>query len=188
MTQDRDDFVGAKLESMTLEEKVGQLLTFTWRGALLTPSGIEQITKLERGRPLPRAVRTGNLQESLLGQLAARPDVPAAAGLLHDRPHLLRPAQSRAQRHSGRADRGPEQSADAGPGPAFGHPPAHHHRLRGRLQERLHGRRHSPVPVTHGSGGDRRSPPHLSGGPHRGSATRARWASRRCTRRSATST
>jgi beta-N-acetylhexosaminidase len=49
MTQDRDDFVSAKLESMTLEEKVGQLLTFTWRGAILTPSGIEQITKLNAG-------------------------------------------------------------------------------------------------------------------------------------------
>ena len=49
MTQARDDFVSAKLAGMTLEEKVGQLLTFTWRGAILTPSGIEQITKLQAG-------------------------------------------------------------------------------------------------------------------------------------------
>jgi beta-N-acetylhexosaminidase len=34
---------------MTLEEKVGQLLTFTWRGAIFTPSNIEQITKLHAG-------------------------------------------------------------------------------------------------------------------------------------------
>jgi len=34
---------------MTLEEKVGQLLTFTWRGTMLTPSGVEQITKLQCG-------------------------------------------------------------------------------------------------------------------------------------------
>ena len=34
---------------MTLEEKCGQVLTFTWRGAYLTPSGIEQVTKLHAG-------------------------------------------------------------------------------------------------------------------------------------------
>jgi beta-N-acetylhexosaminidase len=34
---------------MTLEEKIGQLLTFTRRGAMLTPSGIEQITRLQCG-------------------------------------------------------------------------------------------------------------------------------------------
>jgi beta-N-acetylhexosaminidase len=45
----RDAFVSKKLAKMTLEEKVGQLLTFTRRGAMLTPSGIEQITKLECG-------------------------------------------------------------------------------------------------------------------------------------------
>ena len=45
----RDDFVAKKLEKMTLEEKVGQLLTFTWRGAFLTPSCIEQVTKLHAG-------------------------------------------------------------------------------------------------------------------------------------------
>jgi beta-N-acetylhexosaminidase len=45
----RDDFVAAKLAKMTLMEKCGQVLTFTWRGAYLTPSGIEQITKLHAG-------------------------------------------------------------------------------------------------------------------------------------------
>jgi beta-N-acetylhexosaminidase len=45
----RDAFVSKKLAKMSLEEKVGQLLTFTWRGAMLTPSGIEQITKLQCG-------------------------------------------------------------------------------------------------------------------------------------------
>ncbi len=45
----RDAFVKRKVAKMTLEEKVGQLLTFTWRGAMLTPSGIEQITKLQCG-------------------------------------------------------------------------------------------------------------------------------------------
>jgi beta-N-acetylhexosaminidase len=49
MSKERDDFVSKKMAGMTLEEKVGQCLTFTWRGAYLTPSGIEQITKLHAG-------------------------------------------------------------------------------------------------------------------------------------------
>jgi beta-N-acetylhexosaminidase len=49
MSKERDDFVSKKLVNMTLEEKVGQCLTFTWRGAYLTPSGIEQVTKLHAG-------------------------------------------------------------------------------------------------------------------------------------------
>ena len=49
MSQERDDFVNKKLGSMSLEEKAGQILTVTWRGAIFTPSGIEQITKLHAG-------------------------------------------------------------------------------------------------------------------------------------------
>ena len=49
MATERDVFIGKKLESLRLEEKVGQLLTFTWRGTILTPSGIEQITRLQCG-------------------------------------------------------------------------------------------------------------------------------------------
>jgi beta-N-acetylhexosaminidase len=49
MSKERDAFVSKKLAKMTLEEKVGQLLTFTWRGTMLTPSGVEQITKLHCG-------------------------------------------------------------------------------------------------------------------------------------------
>jgi beta-N-acetylhexosaminidase len=49
MSKNRDEFIRKKIESMSLEEKVGQLLTFTRRGTLLTPSGIEQITKLHCG-------------------------------------------------------------------------------------------------------------------------------------------
>ncbi len=49
MSKNRDAFVSKKLASMSLEEKVGQCLTFTWRGTMLTPSGIEQITKLNCG-------------------------------------------------------------------------------------------------------------------------------------------
>ena len=49
MSKERDEFISAKLANMTLEEKVGQCLTFTWRGAYLTPSGIEQVTKLHAG-------------------------------------------------------------------------------------------------------------------------------------------
>lgn len=49
MSKERDAFVSKKLESMSLEEKVGQCLTFTWRGTMLTPSGIEQITRLHCG-------------------------------------------------------------------------------------------------------------------------------------------
>ena len=49
MSKERDDFVAAKIAKMSLLEKCGQLLTFTWRGAVLTPSGIEQVTKLHAG-------------------------------------------------------------------------------------------------------------------------------------------
>ncbi len=45
----RDAFISKKIAKMTLEEKVGQVLTFTRRGAMITPSGIEQITKLQCG-------------------------------------------------------------------------------------------------------------------------------------------
>ncbi len=45
----REAFISKKLAKMTLEEKVGQLLTFTRRGAMLTPSSIEQITRLQCG-------------------------------------------------------------------------------------------------------------------------------------------
>jgi beta-N-acetylhexosaminidase len=45
----RDAFVERKVAKMTLEEKVGQVLTFTRRGAQITPSGIEQITRLHCG-------------------------------------------------------------------------------------------------------------------------------------------
>ena len=49
MSKERDNFVEAKLAKMSLLEKCGQLLTFTWRGAFATPSGVEQITKLHAG-------------------------------------------------------------------------------------------------------------------------------------------
>jgi beta-N-acetylhexosaminidase len=49
MSKERDAFVSAKIAKMSLLEKCGQLLTFTWRGAIPTPSGIEQITKLQAG-------------------------------------------------------------------------------------------------------------------------------------------
>jgi len=49
MSKERDSFVSAKLAKMSLLEKCGQLLTFTWRGAIPTPSGVEQITKLHAG-------------------------------------------------------------------------------------------------------------------------------------------
>src|SRR4030065_2735419 len=45
----RDAILSKILAKMTLEEKVGQLLTFTRRGAMITPSGIEQITRLQCG-------------------------------------------------------------------------------------------------------------------------------------------
>ncbi len=45
----KEAIISKKLAKMTLEEKVGQLLTFTRRGAMLTPSSIEQITKLQCG-------------------------------------------------------------------------------------------------------------------------------------------
>jgi beta-N-acetylhexosaminidase len=45
----REAFISKKIAKMSLEEKVGQLLTFTRRGAMLTPSGIEQITRLHCG-------------------------------------------------------------------------------------------------------------------------------------------
>ncbi len=48
-TTKRDAFVSKLLAKMNLDEKVGQLLTFTRRGAHITPSGIEQITRLNCG-------------------------------------------------------------------------------------------------------------------------------------------
>ncbi|HDP67264.1 MAG TPA: hypothetical protein ENN20_02045 [Candidatus Marinimicrobia bacterium] len=49
MSKERDTFISKKITSMTLMEKIGQLLTFTRRGAMLSPSGIEQITRLHCG-------------------------------------------------------------------------------------------------------------------------------------------
>jgi beta-N-acetylhexosaminidase len=49
MSVERDNFVASKISKMTLEEKCGQVLTFTWRGAYLTPSGFEQLTRLHAG-------------------------------------------------------------------------------------------------------------------------------------------
>jgi beta-N-acetylhexosaminidase len=49
MSKERDSFVAGKLAKMSLMEKCGQVLTFTWRGAYLTPSGFEQITRLHAG-------------------------------------------------------------------------------------------------------------------------------------------
>jgi len=48
-TKKREQFVERKLKSMSLEEKVGQCLTFTWRGGIITPSTYEMITKLHAG-------------------------------------------------------------------------------------------------------------------------------------------
>lgn len=45
----RDAFVRDKIAKMSLDEKIGQLLTFTQRGTMLTPSNIEQITRLHCG-------------------------------------------------------------------------------------------------------------------------------------------
>ena len=47
--KERDAFVNKIIAKMSLGEKVGQLLTFTRRGAMITPSGIEQITRLQCG-------------------------------------------------------------------------------------------------------------------------------------------
>jgi len=49
MSKARETFISKILAKMSLEEKVGQLLTFTWRGTMMTPSGVEQITKLHCG-------------------------------------------------------------------------------------------------------------------------------------------
>ncbi len=48
-TKERDAFISKKIAKMSLAEKVGQLLTFTRRGAMITPSVIEQITRLHCG-------------------------------------------------------------------------------------------------------------------------------------------
>jgi beta-N-acetylhexosaminidase len=47
--KERESFVSKTMAKMSLEERTGQLLTFTRRGAMLTPSGIEQITRLQCG-------------------------------------------------------------------------------------------------------------------------------------------
>ena len=94
MSKKRETFVANKIEGMSLEEKVGQCLTFTWRGTMLTPSGIEQITRLqcgglclEPGRQLGCLGRRARRQQP--GQTvrpAWRPDVP-----LVRRQHVLGP-------------------------------------------------------------------------------------------------
>ena len=88
MSEQRDQQDQQILESMSLMEKVGQLLTFTWRGAISTPSSIEQITKLHAGglclEPYGLA---RNPQEPLLGQLPVRPYVRQATGSEQARDH-----------------------------------------------------------------------------------------------------
>jgi len=49
MSKEKEAFIKKKIAAMTLMEKIGQLLTFTRRGTMLTPSGIEQITRLYCG-------------------------------------------------------------------------------------------------------------------------------------------
>ena len=67
MSKQRDEFVAAKIAKMSLLEKCGQLLTFTWRGAYLTPSGIEQVTKLHAGGLClePYALEIGDVHRSI---------------------------------------------------------------------------------------------------------------------------
>ncbi|MBN1698301.1 MAG: glycoside hydrolase family 3 C-terminal domain-containing protein [Spirochaetales bacterium] len=45
----KEAFIKQKIDGMSLDEKVGHMLTFTWRGCLITPSGIEQIVRLHAG-------------------------------------------------------------------------------------------------------------------------------------------
>lgn len=44
-----DAMIEKLLSKMTLEEKIGQCLTVSWRGAMITPSVVEAITKLHVG-------------------------------------------------------------------------------------------------------------------------------------------
>jgi hypothetical protein len=45
ISNQKDEFVVAKIAKMSLLEKYGLLLTFTWQDVCLTPSGIEQATE-----------------------------------------------------------------------------------------------------------------------------------------------
>jgi hypothetical protein len=47
--QQIDALVDAKLGELTLDEKVGQCLTQSWRGSLVTPSVVELIETLHTG-------------------------------------------------------------------------------------------------------------------------------------------
>jgi beta-N-acetylhexosaminidase len=49
MSKKKNEFVKKKIESMSLAEKVGQCLTFTWRSNVITPSTFEMITRLHAG-------------------------------------------------------------------------------------------------------------------------------------------
>jgi len=49
MSKKKDEFAKKKIENMSLEEKVGQCLTFTWRSNMITPSTFEMITRLHAG-------------------------------------------------------------------------------------------------------------------------------------------
>lgn len=47
--KERDEFVSKLLRKMTLEEKVGQCFTLSWRGSMITPSVMDVIEKLHVG-------------------------------------------------------------------------------------------------------------------------------------------
>ena len=56
------------LSRMTLDEKIGQCLTFSWRGSLITPSVVETITRLHAGGLRVEPYSTESARSGYYGQ------------------------------------------------------------------------------------------------------------------------
>ena len=151
----RDAFVSKKLAKMTLEEKVGQLLTFTWRGAMLTPSGIEQITKLHCGGLCLEPYALETCKNLYWGNSQVDQNFKKPKDYFTSRTPIstTRTSASASRR---KTNRGAQPAAENRPEPAVRDSAPHDHRHGRRFQERLHRRRHPAVPAADGHDRHRR--------------------------------
>ncbi len=138
------------LGRMTLDEKVGQCLTQSWRGSLITPSVVETITKLHAGGLRIEPYTTEATTGMAYGKASTRSPgagraATSAVPETHFRvkhPGVVITATEYARRLNElkriAMDRPRRRAAARGP------------RLRGRLLARLPVRRHQHVPREHG--------------------------------------
>lgn len=89
MANAKDDFISQKMSRLSLAEKCGQLLTFTWRGSYLTPSGIEQITKLNAGGLCLEPYGLETCKNLYWGHSQVDPEIQKAERLHRYRPYLF---------------------------------------------------------------------------------------------------